>query len=144
MLILVSRLFPGARLDSLPQWPLRSAPVADVADMTVMCASCHVKVNQCSCVEYPCWQGKDDLAGECDRLLQREIQRLDAATVAVGERVLPSSQTVMEAFPSAADGEGPLHLTLFCPPTGHNHTGERGHQVPDLCSPSEPRPGTYL
>ena len=75
------------------------------------------------------WQGKDDLAGECDRLLQREIQRLDAATVAVGERVLSASQTVLEAFPSSSEGEGLLHLTLFCPPTGHNHTGERGHQV---------------
>ena len=55
--------------------------------------------------------------------------------VAVGERVLPSSQTVLEAFPSASGGEGPLHLTLFCPPTGHDHTGERGHQVLYRCNP---------
>ena len=45
--------------------------------------------------------------------------------VAVGERVLPPSQTVLEAFPSASGTDGPLHLTLFCPPTGHNHTGVR-------------------
>ncbi len=68
-------------------------------------------------------QGKDTLDGECDRLLQREIQRLDAAVVAVGERLLPPTQTVLEAFPSAAGSDGPLHLTLFSPPTGHNYTG---------------------
>ena len=68
-------------------------------------------------------QGKDTLDGECDRLLQREIQRLDAAVVAVGERLLPPSQTVLEAFPSAAGSDGPLHLTLFCPSTGHDYTG---------------------
>jgi len=87
-----------------------------------------------SSIGFASGQGKDDLAGECDRLLQREIQRLEAAVVAVGERVLPASQTVLEAFPSASGGEGPLHLTLFCPPTGHNHTGEGGHQVLWLCT----------
>ena len=51
------------------------------------------------------------------------MQRLDASVVAVGERLLSPTQTVLEAFPSAAGSDGLLHLTLFCPPTGHNHTG---------------------
>ena len=63
-----------------------------------------------------CLQGKDTLAAACERLLESEICRMEAAVVAVSDVPLSSSQTVAEALSTAAPDCQLAQLTLFCSP----------------------------
>lgn len=73
-------------------------------------------------------QRKDLLAAECERLMEAELGRLDAAVVAAGERSLSASQTVAEALPAA---DQLAQLTLYCNPAGPRATGA----VPKVLKP---------
>lgn len=63
------------------------------------------------------------LAVECERLMESELCRLDAAVVAAGQRPLSASQTVAEALPAEAAGDQLAQLTLYCSPSGPRATG---------------------
>ena len=69
-------------------------------------------------------QGKDFLSDECERLLQTELARLDAAVLVLGDRPLTASQTVAEALAPACDADGLATLELYCTPASREFYGE--------------------